>query len=176
MLRVLFAIIQVSWGFLQSLTGLIVFLRFIRSPHSIYNGVIHTYWSLRGGVSLGLFIFTEKPDDLLIGIKPANAETSAGRSGGPVLDAERPNINCSAPSDENASLDALLIRHEYGHTIQSLILGPLYLPIVGIPSLIWSVYYRRKCRRFPALQYYSFYTERWADRLGHIDRKNLRFR
>ena len=27
--------------------------------------------------------------------------------------------------------------HEYGHTIQSLILGPLYLFVVGIPSFVW---------------------------------------
>ena len=30
--------------------------------------------------------------------------------------------------------------HEYGHTKQSQILGPLYLPLVGIPSLTGSVF------------------------------------
>ena len=34
----------------------------------------------------------------------------------------------------NASDD--LIRHEYGHVIQSQIIGPFYIPVVGIPSLI----------------------------------------
>lgn len=28
--------------------------------------------------------------------------------------------------------------HEYGHTVQSMILGPLYLIAVGLPSLIWA--------------------------------------
>lgn len=27
--------------------------------------------------------------------------------------------------------------HEYGHTIQSLICGPLYMFAVGIPSVVW---------------------------------------
>lgn len=31
-----------------------------------------------------------------------------------------------------------LVRHEYGHVIQSQKLGPLYLPVVGLPSLIGS--------------------------------------
>jgi hypothetical protein len=30
------------------------------------------------------------------------------------------------------------IKHEYGHSIQSKILGPLYLFIIGIPSLLWA--------------------------------------
>jgi RHS repeat-associated protein len=37
----------------------------------------------------------------------------------------------SNPSDR-------LFRHEYGHTLQSRLTGPLYLPIVGIPSLAGS--------------------------------------
>lgn len=57
--------------------------------------------------------------------------------------------------------------HEYGHTIQSLLLGPLYLLVIGLPSVVWCnlprcVTLRRK-RRIP---YRWFYTERWADRLG----------
>lgn len=40
-----------------------------------------------------------------------------------------------------------LRKHEYGHTIQSLILGPLWIFVIGLPSLIWcSCFekYRRK--------------------------------
>ena len=58
-----------------------------------------------------------------------------------------------------------MIKHEYGHTIQSKILMPLYLPVIGIPSLVWNrlfKHYRRKRNR----SYYSFYTEAWANRLG----------
>lgn len=29
------------------------------------------------------------------------------------------------------------IKHEYGHQLQSYILGPLYLLIIGLPSGLW---------------------------------------
>lgn len=55
-----------------------------------------------------------------------------------------------------------LLRHEYAHTIQSLILGPLYLFIIGIPSFIWAAFFK-KYRKLNSIQYRSFYTEKWAD-------------
>ncbi len=64
-----------------------------------------------------------------------------------------------------------LLAHEYGHTLQSLLLGPLYLPLVGLPSLIWAALpalERRRQRRH--ISYYAFYTERWADRWGGVVR------
>jgi len=54
-----------------------------------------------------------------------------------------------------------LIRHESGHTKQSLLLGPLYLFIIGIPSFIWATIYTLVK---PKISYYSFYTEKWADK------------
>lgn len=60
-----------------------------------------------------------------------------------------------------------LITHEYGHTIQSLILGPLFLIIVGIPSFLWATLpVCMRYRRRKQLSYHRFYTERWANRLG----------
>ncbi len=57
--------------------------------------------------------------------------------------------------------------HEYGHTLQSLVLGPLYLPVIGLPSMLWMLLpCCRKFRRRKRISYYSFYTERWADRFG----------
>ena len=56
--------------------------------------------------------------------------------------------------------------HEYGHSRQSMILGPLYLFVIGIPSLIWAAIFRPGYGR----SYYDFYTERWADKLGGVDR------
>ena len=35
-------------------------------------------------------------------------------------------------------LSKRLLVHEYGHTIQSLIFGPLYLIVMGIPSTLWG--------------------------------------
>ena len=57
--------------------------------------------------------------------------------------------------------------HEYGHTRQSLYLGPLYLFVVGIPSLLWAWYWT------PGrdVSYYSFFTEKWADKLGGVARQ-----
>lgn len=67
--------------------------------------------------------------------------------------------------------DEKTIKHEKGHTIQSLYLGPLYLLVIGLPSLIWCGVYsytnwidKSKC------SYYSFYTEAWADKLGGVTR------
>lgn len=60
------------------------------------------------------------------------------------------------------------IKHEHGHQIQSFILGPLYLFVIGLPSIIW-------CRCFEKYRikynksYYSFYTEKWANKLGKVD-------
>ena len=61
--------------------------------------------------------------------------------------------------------DQRIVVHEYGHSIQSMILGPFYLILIGIPSLIWSMCfnkYRTKNRK----NYYLFYTERWANKLA----------
>ncbi len=57
--------------------------------------------------------------------------------------------------------------HEYGHTIQSLILGPLYLFAVGIPSFVWcnSKKYRA-LRKEKNISYFSRYPENWANDLG----------
>ncbi len=60
-----------------------------------------------------------------------------------------------------------LVAHEYGHTIQSLVLGPLYLIVIGLPSLLWaSVPAFKKMRKKRQISYYSFYTESWANAWG----------
>jgi hypothetical protein len=65
--------------------------------------------------------------------------------------------------------DRDLLRHEYGHCIQSRILGWFYLPVVGIPSLVWAFLYGSFINPTPN-GYYRFYTERWADELGGVKR------
>jgi hypothetical protein len=60
--------------------------------------------------------------------------------------------------------------HEYGHSRQSKILGPLYLIIVGIPSLS-RVFYRkwyRKKHGHPWENYFNAFPENWADKLGGV--------
>ena len=61
---------------------------------------------------------------------------------------------------------ARTVMHEYGHIRQSRMLGWLYLIVVGIPSALWALFYNG-----PKEGYYRFYTERWADRLGNVNRR-----
>lgn len=60
-----------------------------------------------------------------------------------------------------------LLAHEYGHTLQSLMLGPLYLPLIVLPSLMWAGLPR--AQRFRSVNQYSYYrfpVERWANLLA----------
>lgn len=57
--------------------------------------------------------------------------------------------------------------HEYGHTIQALLLGVLYWLVIAIPSFIWCnfpplVKYRKKNN----VSYYKLYCEAWANAWG----------
>lgn len=55
--------------------------------------------------------------------------------------------------------------HEYGHTWQALILGPLYYIVVAGPSAIWCNFlenYRKK----NDISYYKLYCEAWANHFG----------
>ena len=63
----------------------------------------------------------------------------------------------------------LTVRHEYGHQIQSKILGPLYLLVIGIPSIVWAGLYGSVIK-YTHNGYYKFYTESWADKLGKVKR------
>jgi len=63
------------------------------------------------------------------------------------------------------------IFHEAGHTIQSKILGPLYLIIVGISSAVfcnlWDRIFHREWTATKRREwYYSRFPEKWADDLG----------
>lgn len=62
------------------------------------------------------------------------------------------------------------IKHEYGHTLQSRILGPLYLPTVGLCSITWAGLYGSVIKETHN-GYYKFWTEKWADKLGKVIRK-----
>lgn len=67
----------------------------------------------------------------------------------------------------NASLNT--IKHEYGHYKQSLMLGWLYLFVIGLPSIIWAGCFKGY-RKKHNVSYYKFYTEKWADNLVEIKR------
>lgn len=67
----------------------------------------------------------------------------------------------------NPKADYDTIKHETGHTVQSLIFGWLWLILFGIPSLIWAGIHKPTSIK----SYYWFYTEKLADYLGKVDRK-----
>ena len=69
------------------------------------------------------------------------------------------------------------IKHEYGHTIQSLWFGPLYLILIGIPSGLGNLYdrfFHTKEKGWTVKDsikwYYNQPWEKWADKLGGVER------
>lgn len=69
-----------------------------------------------------------------------------------------------------------VVEHEYGHTFQSRWLGPLYLPLVGVPSVarvLYAIAYREITgRRWRG--YFDGWPEKQADRWGGVDRAAIR--
>ncbi len=140
MKKILYFIWQCTWGILQSLLGFLVFLCHIKDKHYFYHGAIITEWQPKSSVSLGLFVFITKEPYFYEKLK------------------DEYSMN---------ELSSRLRVHEYGHTIQSLILGPLYLIVIGIPSTLWGFLPSlNKKRREEKLSYFSFFTEKWANCLG----------
>ena len=127
--RILFIILQCTWGLLPTLVGLFFFIKLKDYPHKTYRGCIDTRWDIRSGLSLGLFIFT--------------------------------------PNDEIKDSDKIRV-HEYGHCIQSIVLGPLFA-VVGIISLVWGRHpYFAKLREKKNLPYTACFVESWASKWGEL--------
>ena len=127
--RILFIILQCTWGILPTLVGLFFFLKLKDYPHKTYCGCIDTRWDTRSGLSLGLFIFT--------------------------------------PNDEIEDADKIRV-HEYGHCIQSIVLGPLFA-VVGIISLVWGRHpYFANLREEKNLPYTACFVESWASKWGEL--------
>lgn len=130
---VLYGFMQGSWGCIQNLVGLIMFLYLRRKNPTWkwerFKGAFVLHWTRNDSVAIGRFIF--------FGHQGANEER--------------------------------MLRHEYGHTIQSAVLGPAYLLLIGIPSYIWANYPSiAKKWRSGESSYFSFYTEKWADAWGKV--------
>lgn len=123
MFKILYYLLQWTWGIIQNVIGLLLFLITLpKREIRMFNGAIVSRWNVRGSMSLGMFIFLGR-DDIRI------------------------------------------IVHEYGHSIQSIILGPFYLLVIGIPSYLWCNVFR-KYRKNNGIKYCEFYPERWANILG----------
>lgn len=64
-----------------------------------------------------------------------------------------------------------IVAHEYGHAVQSRVLGPFYLLIIGLCSGIHAQIHSYKARKnLSRRSYYDFWTERWADKIAGIKR------
>ena len=140
MRTILYWLIQCTWGFLQSLLGFVVFLLNIGEKHFLFHGALVTQWKAKSSVSLGMFVFITQDPYFYDKLKENYAK---------------------------ADLADRLLVHEYGHTIQSLILGPLYLIAMGIPSTLWGFLPAlNEKRKLEGISYFSFFTEKWANTLG----------
>lgn len=125
--KILYILLQCTWGLPQTLMGLCAFIANRKYKHRMYRGCIETQWNLPGGLSLGMFIFT--PPE----------------------------------TQENWKLIRV---HEYGHTIQSMVLGPWML-LVGIISVVWGALpYFERMRREKKLPYTACFVEAWASKWG----------
>ena len=131
--HVLHKLIQGSWGVVQNITGLFVFVILRRggSVERYRDALVLTRAPNRlvgqGSFSLGLFLFLQ------------------------------PNLHPEAKRG--------LLAHEYGHSLQSALYGPLYLPCIGLPSLLWAGRYKRRQLRSKGVRYTAHYPERQANAL-----------
>ena len=129
MKRILVVFLQCTWGICQTILGALYFLTVRHCPHRWYRGCIDTQWDSRGGMSLGLFIFTPKDE---------------------------------VPNSQKVRV------HEYGHCIQSIVLGPLYL-ILGLISVTWAnLPFFRNLRREKKIPYTACFVESWASKWGEL--------
>ena len=141
MVNIVFVILHCTWGIIQTLVGAVVFAwNYRNNEHFFYKGVIVTRWSKKAGFSLGLFIF--------------------------VLPEPR-FYNREKYSFTNEELQERLMIHEYGHSVQSLIVGPLYFILIGLPSSVWSFSQKyNELRKRNNISYFNFFTEKWANYMG----------
>lgn len=60
-----------------------------------------------------------------------------------------------------------VIVHEFGHTIQSIILGPLFMLVIAIPSTVWAFTPAfKRLRKERNIPYVWFFCEAWANYEG----------
>lgn len=135
--KILFWFLSLTWGFLMSFIGVIVFLvTIIFVKHKVHsNGcsVIVEFGGNWGGLSLGCFAF------------------------------------CGRYSESNNYWFQHTRKHEFGHSIQNAILGPLFPFIIAIPSSIRYHYKRiavKKGKTFSTGWYDSIWFERTATKYG----------
>ena len=123
------------------LNALLFILSFIwQLPQSIVGLIMLVYFKLMGGAKL----ISYKKLCFAFDAKLMRGGISLG--------------NFAFLSPTLAKNEATIAHEQLGHTVQSKILGPLYLLIIGLPSLIhaWLHDSRKSC-------YYDAWCEKWAN-------------
>ena len=127
------------------LNALLFILSFIwQLPQSIVGLIMLIYFKLMGGAKL----ISYKKLCFAFDAKLMRGGISLG--------------NFAFLSPTLAKNEATIAHEQLGHTVQSKILGPLYLLIIGLPSLIHAALNNYSC-------YYDFYTESWANKCANLD-------
>jgi hypothetical protein len=118
--------------------------------------VLFIWQILQNLIGIGFWVYFKIRGDLetIVKNKYSKVYRSKYMSGGISLGA-------FAFVSNNLAKKETAIRHEQGHMWDSKVMGPLYLFIVGIPSLLNAAFDFTEC-------YYSFYCERWANQHAGI--------
>lgn len=148
--KILAVLVQFTWGFLQNFTGFWIMVFLGGRRHRFFRTALVTDWKMGGGMSLGMFVFM--PESLYTSVFDRIDEAKKESGGG---------------LGSYTGRDSRVIIHEYGHTMQSLMFGPLYLFLFAIPSVLWAnMKVFINMRRKKDLSYYRFYPERFANFMG----------
>lgn len=128
---------RITWEFVQCISGLIYF------QWMIAFGKVQAVQSF-GGVTFVIF----KSDKYRRGVSLGNT------------------IGVWTDRDHSLEIEKLVIKdellmHEYGHTFDSQLFGPLYLPVVGIPSASGARWTEIRANRFAANYFKKYYRVEW---------------
>ncbi len=140
--NIIFTVGQWTWGFIQTIVGAALYIKCYKNIHYNFHGACVTVWNSKSSVSLGKFIFLS--DDPFF-----------------FYEKKRESYTFEEFNEQ-------LLVHEYGHTIQSLILGPFYLIVIGAPSMIWSFFPAFVKMREKGCSYFDAYCEYTANTLGEL--------
>ena len=128
----------------------LVLLKFWQLPQSVIGTIVqYVYMHLKGdNIQVGVPLMKKYPNYLI-------AVVLSSRMHGGI------SLGYTITLPHSYSYTTLF--HEKGHCLQSVLLGWFYLPIIGIPSILWASWHTlTKSKR----DYYSFFTERWANKLA----------
>lgn len=114
--------------------------------------ILFIWQILQNLIGIGFWIYFKLRGDLetIVKNKYSKVYRSKYMSGGI-------SLGSFAFVSDNLAKKETAVRHEQGHMWDSKVMGPLYIFIVGIPSLLNAVNGFTKC-------YYDFYCEAWANK------------